>query len=68
VIQFVFISFILVLQAFSDGGTNPNINSILDSPYIDYAMYVITAITVWTMIEYISKLKTNKKKSKKNRY
>jgi CDP-diacylglycerol--glycerol-3-phosphate 3-phosphatidyltransferase len=62
VVQFVFISFILVLKAFSDDGTNPNINCILDSPYIDYAMYVITAITVWTMIEYISKLKSNKKK------
>lgn len=46
VLQFVFILFILLLQAFSESGTNPTTNAVLHSVYIDSAMIVITVITL----------------------
>jgi phosphatidylglycerophosphate synthase len=46
IIQFAFILFILFLQVFSDNGTNPTTNAILNSFYIDIIIIIIVLINI----------------------
>lgn len=56
VIQFVFISFVLILQMFDSLNLsiyNLSPHHIIHSPAIFYTMLGITILTLWTMVEYI---------------
>ena len=59
-VQLVFISFILLLQAISEYHSKDIINEILFSPFIYFVMIGITLLTVWTMIEYVIQLSKTK--------
>ena len=51
VIQFIFISFLLILRMLDSLGSS--VHHIIYSPAIFYVMLGITILTVWTMLEYI---------------
>lgn len=53
VLQLVFISIILFIKLLTIREIAPQYNYIIYSPVIFYIMLIITAITIWTMIEYI---------------
>ena len=61
VLQLIFISAILFIKLLTISEIAPQYNHIIYSPVIFYVMLVITAITIWTMVEYIIQIvKVNK--------
>lgn len=58
IVQLVFIIFILVLRIVSETG-NSAAGELLTSDYVFVAMLFVTAITLWTMVEYIIQILGN---------
>ena len=56
-LQLIFISAVLFIKLFTVNEINSEYSNIIHLPIIYYSMLVITAITIWTMIEYILKLR-----------